>query len=135
MKAKYEYLLCVWGGFWNPWNKAIHNEPETPYRWFDTKEERDAELDRLRRIAKELGTLDACIANRCSEGYLTRYQHVVYALVKDGDSIIETENNLGYGFFSDEEMYERDYGYWLDEKWDSPDDEAKLLFSTLILKP
>lgn len=140
MTYKYEYLLHVWGGFWNPWNKEIHNEPETEYLWFDTAEERQAELDRLRKIASELGTWDACIAHSMSEGYLTRYRHILHSLVMVDGQIIEVENDLGYGFFTQSDIEEdaSSIQYFKDEKWDMRNDlpdNAERLFTTLIMRP
>lgn len=142
MKAKYEYLLHVWGGFWNEWNVAVHGDQYVPYRWFDTAEERQMELDRLRGLANQLGTFDAVIVHSFSEGYLTRQKHVLYSCVKIGDVIMGVENDLGYGFFSREDLLDNTPGnmidYFLRTRWDQcvtlPDD-AELLFSTLILKP
>lgn len=139
MKAKYEYLLHVWGGFWNPWNIAIHNEPHIEYQWFDTKEARQAEIDRLDKLKEQLETWDACIARTLSEGYLTRYRQVIYSLVKVGDEIIEVENDLGYGFYSDEEIKEIDcFDYFKEYKWDMCADlpeDAQPLVTTVILRP
>ena len=104
MKAKYEYLLHVWGGFWNEHNIKVHGESYVPYRWFDTKVDLFNEYERLEAIAKNHGTIDSVIASRISEGHFTRYRHIIHSLVKVGGEIIEVENDLGYGFFNDDQL-------------------------------
>jgi len=138
---KYEYLLHVWGGFWNDANIEIHKEPEINYKWFNTKEERQVEIDRLDAINKKYNLPNSIIAKTFSEGYLTRYEFVIESLIKFKDKIIRVENNLGYGFYSIEEfdqlgniaeyIKEWKYDICLDE--DIYDNHERL-YSTLILR-
>lgn len=139
---KYEYMLHVWGGFWNEANVKVHGEKYEPYKWFDTKKAMEAELQRLQTIAEKHGTLDSVIAHRIQEGYLTRFQHVIQSLVSVNGKIQIVENNLGYGFFSDKELaegldYDSALHYMMKYKWDVcadlPDD-VEPLFTTIVLR-
>ena len=146
-ELKYEYLLKCWGGFWNPLNIKIHKEPQFDYKWFDTLEERNLEINRLNHLKEVhsdylnfIGTLnDSCIAMRLSEGYLTRFEFIIKSLISSNNEIIEIENNLGYGFISITEFdklgncadYMKEWNY--DSGVDVPDNHIRL-FSTLILK-
>ena len=145
MKYKYEYLLRCWGGFWNEHNMKIHKEPNFEYKWFETEKDRDLEIRRLKNLEKSHGEYlkslnqinDSCIVMSLTEGYLTRYQHIIEATVLNKGEIIKIQNNLGYGFFSDKELLTRDYDYMLDWKYgitSNLEDDHKLLHSTLILK-
>lgn len=147
MGSKYEYLLHCWGGFWNDHNIVIHKEPEIPYKWFNTKEERDLEIKRLKNLEinqskylKDNNKInDSCIVMSLSEGYLTRYKFIIKSLIQLEDKIIEIENNLGYGFYSIEEFdelgqisdYMKEWKY--DICTDLPDNH-KRLYTTLILE-
>lgn len=148
MKAKYEYLLHCWGGFWNSHNAEVHKEPDFKFKWFDSKEERDAEMTRLREIKDSHGEFlvsqgkfnDSCIVMATREGYLTRHEHIIQSIIQlpDGE-IITIENNLGYGFWSDEELGVIGDGANYFKEWkyegmnDIPDDAIRL-FSTVILR-
>lgn len=134
---KYEYLLHVWGGFWNAGNIAIHGDLDVPYRWFDSKSDRQAEIDRLDELCNSLGTFDACIAKRLTEGFLTRKEFVIQSFVKDNGNLVIVENNLGYGFWSDDEFETEDshIQYMKDWKWDvGYDGDGQRIFTTLILR-
>lgn len=148
MKAKYEYLLHTWGGFWNDHNEMAHKEPNTPYKWFSSKEERETEINRLRKLEKERAQFllsngkfnDSCIAMSLTEGYLTRHKHIIQSLIKmPNGELITIENNLGYGFWSDEELgivgdgsdYFKEWKY--EGSCNLPDDHERI-FSTIILR-
>ena len=147
MKYKYEYLLHRWGGFWNKHNILVHKEPDFEYKWFDTKEEREIEILRLRRLEDLQGQYlltrnkynDSTIAMSETEGYLTRYRFIIQAHVLVNNEIKVVENDLGYGFFSNEEFdclgncadYMKEWKYGISA--DLPDDH-ELLYSTLILR-
>ncbi len=142
--SKYEYLLKVWGGFWNEHNYNVHKEPEVMYRWFNSKEERQKELNRLLKIANELKTKDAIIANSFYEGYLTRFEVVLQSHILYEGHIHIIENNLGYGFGMDADfdILGDNYSYMKEWKFDImgnteviPDlDKAERLFTTVILR-
>lgn len=134
---KYEYLLHVWGGFWNSGNIAIHGDLDISYRWFDTKSDRQAEIDRLDSLCNSLGTFDACISKHLTEGFLTRKEFIIQSFVKENGKLIIVENNLGYGFWSDSELEDDDSSvqYMKDWKWDvGYDGDGQKIFSTLILR-
>ena len=144
---KYEYLLHCWGGFWNEHNIKIHKEPNFEYKWFNTKEERDQEVIRLKALAQSHGEYlnskgkinDSIIAMRVSEGYLTRYQFVLQSLIMEDSKIRIIENNLGYGFYSVDEFdilgNTAEYiKVWKYEGNNDLKDNHMRLFTTLILR-
>lgn len=144
---KYEYLLKAWGGFWNDHNIEVHGEPEKEYYWFNTAKERDKEELRLRKLCSSHSLYlmknnlpnDSVIVFAKSEGYLTRYRFIIQAIVKVDNKLLTVENDLGYGFWTDNELdalgvranYMKEYKY--DVCTDLPDDH-ELIFSTLILR-
>jgi hypothetical protein len=139
MKYKYEYLLHCWGGFWNKHNVDIHKEPDFQYKWFNTKEERQIEINRLDAIQEKYKFKDGIIARSFSEGYLTRFQFVIQSIVEDNGELQIIENNLGYGFYDIEEFDEfGDIAQYMKEwKYDicaNLTNNHKRLFTTLILK-
>jgi hypothetical protein len=147
MEVKYEYLLKTWGGFWNKHNIEIHKEPEIHNRWFDTKEDRNTEIERLKLLEKTHGEYlnskgkinDSCIVMSLSEGLLTRYKFVIQSHVKVDDKIKVVENNLGYGFFDVKELDELGVcaDYMKEWKWDicaDLPDNAQRLYTTLLLR-
>jgi hypothetical protein len=74
-----------------------------------------------------------------SEGYLTKYEFIIQTHPKVGKKIKVVENNLGYGFFSAEELdelgqnadYMKEYKYDIEGKL--PDKHTRL-FTTLLLR-
>jgi hypothetical protein len=120
-ELKYEYLLHQWGGFWNPLNLEIHKEPNVEYKWFNTKEKRQIEINRLEEIRSKLGTWDACIVTSLEEGYLTRYKFIIKSLIIYKGQIREIVNDLGYGFASSPEKLDillNNFDYMKEYKWD-----------------
>ena len=101
MKTEYEYLLHTWGGFYNEENIKIHKEPDIPYKWFYTLRERDNEVKRLKDLAKPYNNT---IMMSFSEGYLTRFEFILQSHIIENNNLKIIENNLGYGFFSKEEL-------------------------------
>jgi hypothetical protein len=143
---KYEYLLHCWGGFWNKNNIKIHKEPEINYKWFNTPEDRQQEIDRLNNL-KEIHSQylnnkglynDSCIVMTLSEGYLTRFRFIIQSLCEVEGEIITIENDLGYGVYSIKEFdvlgsiadYMKEWKY---DVMELPDNHERL-FSTLILR-
>lgn len=142
---KYEYLLHAWGGFWNQENFKVHKEPNFEYKWFDTYAERQAEVQRLQKIASERADYliknklfnDSCIAMHLTEGYLTRYKFVIQSIIEVQGELKTIENDLGYGFWSDSEMDELGNfaNYFKEYKYDLMyDADHTRLFSTIILR-
>lgn len=77
--VKYEYLLHTWGGFYNEEFKEIHKE-ESGYHYFDTKEEREQYLNKLKNIEKELNA--RVLISVLSEGYNTRIMTTLHRVIK-----------------------------------------------------
>lgn len=147
MKYKYEYLLHCWGGFWNKHNIEIHKEPKINYKWFNSKQERQKEIDRLDLLSENHSKYlnsknlhnDSILVKSLSEGYLTRFQFIIQSIIEDNGEIKIIENNLGYGFYDIKEFDE--FGTISDyiKKWKYDicydlSDNHKRLFTTLILK-
>lgn len=145
-QPKYEYLLKVWGGFFNKHNIYLHKIKKFEYLWFDSKEEREIVLNSLQGIAKNINDYhksqghvqDCCLVHHKSEGYLTRRKQVIKAICLDKSKLVETRNNLGYGFYSDKELskpesvdYMKEYKY---DIYGDLDDNHILLYSELILE-
>lgn len=144
-QAKYEYYVHFWGQlmyFLENTNTDFRVPPAD--QWFDTKEERDVELDRMNKISDELKLI---LCNRTSEGYLTRYEHVIESIVEYNGKIYKVENNLGYGFYNDQELCPiGQYADYMKEwKWNIRDqlsnllkentyDTVNRLYTTLILR-
>lgn len=76
---KYEYLLYTWGVFYNKEHQEKHNQIEGCH-YFDTKEERDEYLLRLRKIEIELNA--RCLMSTKSEGYCVRDLVTMHRVVK-----------------------------------------------------
>lgn len=147
MIYKYEYLLHCWGGFWNKHNIEVHKEPEENYKWFNSKEERELEIVRLRSLEKSHAEYliskglfnDSCLVMSLSEGYLTRFQFIIQSIIEDNGELQIIENNLGYGFYSIEVFDELGNisEYMKEWKYDictNLSDKHKRLFTTLILR-
>ena len=144
---KYEYLLKVWGGFWNQHNIDIHKESYIPYKWFNTKEERQLEINRLDSIQEQYKFKDGIIARTFSEGYLTRYEVVIESVIEFKGKQYKIENNCGFGFANDDLdilgnglEYMKEFKYDIDIYRTLPhleeDEDFKVnrLFTTVILR-
>jgi hypothetical protein len=79
---KYEYLLHTWGGFYNKCYQEKHGEVPG-YHYFDTKEERNAYLEKLKKIEIELSA--SHLATTLSEGYNTREVTTLHRVIKHED--------------------------------------------------
>jgi hypothetical protein len=78
-EIKYEYFIYTWGGFYNHTDK--HGYKSEP-RWFDSKEERNEYLKVLNETCNKLGTWDAILAVKTSEGYHTREVPTIHRVVE-----------------------------------------------------
>lgn len=65
-ELKYQYCLQTWGGFYNEEHLSVHNEKEG-YHYFDTAEERQLFIDKLRSIENQLNA--TVLMTELSEGY------------------------------------------------------------------
>lgn len=70
---KYEYMLHTWGGFYNDEHKAKHGYEEG-YLWFDTPEEREAYVVKLKEIEQRLKAWK--LVTIFHEGIFTRYKTI-----------------------------------------------------------
>ena len=76
---KYEYLLHTWGGFYTKYYQEKHGEV-SGYHYFDSKEERDEYLEKLKKIEIELSAFH--LATILSEGYNTREVTTLHRVIK-----------------------------------------------------
>ena len=76
---KYEYLLHTWGGFYNKYYQEEHGEV-LGYHYFDSKEERDEYLEKLKKIEIELSAFH--LVTILSEGYNTREVTTLHRVIK-----------------------------------------------------
>ena len=76
---KYEYLLHTWGGFYNKYYQEKHGEVPG-YHYFDSKEERDEYLEKLKKIEIELSAFH--LVTILSEGYNTREVTTLHRVIK-----------------------------------------------------
>ena len=76
---KYEYLLHTWGGFYNKYYQEKHGEV-SGYHYFDSKEERDEYLEKLKKIEIELSAFH--LVTILCEGYNTREVTTLHRVIK-----------------------------------------------------
>ena len=76
---KYEYLLHTWGGFYNKYYQEKHGEV-SGYHYFDSKEERDEYLEKLKKIEIELSAFH--LVTILSEGYNAREVTTLHRVIK-----------------------------------------------------
>ena len=145
-EKKYEYMLHIWGGFFNEHNVEIHKEQPWNYKWFDSKEDRQLEIDRLNKLKDSCKTPDSCLVIVKEEGYLTRYKVIIKSIVEYKGRLYNITNDLGYGFYNSEidELGEV-FSYIKEWKWDidiynqipgldDADKEVKRLFTTVVIE-
>ena len=70
--AKYEYLLTLWGGFFN---KEHPHDFKAGNYWFDSIQERGDFISKLKKLERENNW--RCLASDKHEGYKTRYKTIV----------------------------------------------------------
>ena len=105
---KYEYLLHTWGGFYNKEHQDKHGEVEG-YHYFDTKQERNEYLAKLRKIEKDLNA--TYLVAEESEGYNTRTITTLHRVVK-------WEGKEYYSKYELSPNYPHDVAkYHLENKW------------------
>jgi hypothetical protein len=105
---KYEYMLQTWGGFYNKEFKDLHHEIEG-YKWFDTVQDRDLEITRLKNIEITLNARYLAIS--LEEGYHTRIETICHRVVrfKNSNNNIYSELNMGYGYPISAAKYHMEY--------------------------
>lgn len=95
MSSKYEYLVNLWGGFFNDEYRAVHGYENGPY-WFDTKEERSEFIDKLKALEKEHGYHHLVFSEE--EGYGTRLQTIAKMVLKYRGVYYELESEFQYAY-------------------------------------
>jgi len=76
---KYEYMLLVWGGFFNKEFQDIH-KIEEGYYYFDTAEERETFVKKLRSIEEDLGAW--YLMTLTQEGYHLRKDVILHRVTR-----------------------------------------------------
>lgn len=99
---KYQFLLHTWGGFYNEEYQKIHKE--TPgYQFFDSMDDLQKELNRLRKIEKELNA--RCLAMNIYEGWDVHLKTIAELEFKYKDKIYSIEYDFGYGYPEESAMW------------------------------
>jgi hypothetical protein len=99
---KYEYHLFVWGGFFNEEHLNKHCVQPGDY-WFDTKEEREAFLNNLKKLEARLNAKHLC--SKMTEGYCCRIRTVLHRVVEWEGQTYYSQNDLGINFPFDTAKY------------------------------
>lgn len=90
-----EYLLNVWGGFFNEGNQVRHGK-RPGYYWFNSPDEREAFVNDLMEIEERL---DAhYLATRYYDGPLVRKRTIARGSLTYGSTIFNFEYDFGYGY-------------------------------------
>jgi|TARA_Y100000310_G_C20369064_1_gene662649 hypothetical protein len=105
---KYEYLLFTWGGFYNKEHSKIHKE-KAGYQFYDSKEERDAYVLKLKKIEQDLGAKHLMISKY--EGYNVRIETVLHRVIKFRDKEYYSNYSLALAY-----PYDLAKGH-LENKW------------------
>lgn len=94
-EMKYEYMLHTWGGFYNEKYQKVHNE-RSGYKWFNSNEERQQEIGRLRTIEDSMGAHSLVVS--VEEGHHTRLMTILSAIVEYKGQTLYMEHSAGYGY-------------------------------------
>jgi len=89
---KYEYMLNVWGGFFNDEFSKKHGKKEG-YYFFDTMEELTIYLNELKSIK-----CNGVLMSNIEEGTLVRYKTIAKMKMKYNDKIYDYEYDFGYAY-------------------------------------
>lgn len=108
METKYQYHVQLWGGFYNPEFAAIHGEKEGDYL-FDSFEEREAYINKLKAIESELDAKYLMVKK--TEGYNCNIRTIIHRVTKFKGKEYYTTRDLGINY-----LYE-DAIYMLENKW------------------
>lgn len=80
-ESKYKYWLSTWGGFYNKNNKDIHHFEEGKYS-FNTKEEREAYIAKLKAFDKSKLDRFAILMIETGEGYTLENLPALHIILK-----------------------------------------------------
>lgn len=97
-----EYLLQTWGGFYNEEHRVKHGE-KPGFFWFDTWQERAAEVARLREIEKRLKAVVLMVVNHDGE-FSQKKLIAKMVFVYDGKRY-PFAYDFGYGFETENAEY------------------------------
>lgn len=92
---KYEYMLKVWGGFFNKEYRDQHNIEEG-YYYFDKCEDRSVFIKKLEDIEKNLKAHYLMVD--CREGYNLRTDTVLHRVINYQGKDYHSSRNLGRGY-------------------------------------
>ena len=93
--AKYEYLLHVWGGFFNEENIAKHGQLPG-YYWFDTHETREKKLRELLELSNKFNAKE--LAREFHEGFDARLRTVASMVLSHNGHDYPFSYDFGYGY-------------------------------------
>jgi hypothetical protein len=99
---KYEYLLQVWGGFYNEQNKSKHGL-DPGYFWFNTEEDRQEYLDNLKEISKKYNAM--YLATRLCEGKYVRYKTVATMTLVYQEKQYQYKYDFGFAYLVDSAIF------------------------------
>ena len=107
---KYIYHLVTWGGFYNEEYRKIHNEKAGDF-FFDTEEERQVYIDKLKQIEEDLGAFRLMAFT--TEGFPQMYEKKVtlHRITEYRGKQYKTSREMFY------DTTHEDAKYALDWKW------------------
>ncbi len=94
-ELKYQFHLHTWGGFYNKEHQKIHNEKSGDH-WFDTAEERQVFIDKLKLIEEKLDARHLAMTK--SEGYCCNIRTKLHRVVESEGKRYYSEYDLGINF-------------------------------------
>jgi len=100
---KHEYMVHLWGGFFNEEYRAKHGR-EPGYYFFDTAEERDRFLAELRAEEQALGQY-ATLAQKTIDGRHVRYRTVAKMRLRYQGKEYALEHDFGHAYPVDSAHY------------------------------
>lgn len=91
----YKYHLSTWGGFYNEEYKKVHNKEKGDYL-FDTYEEREAYIQELKTIEKDLNTKYLAISR--TEGFNCHIRTVLHRVCELNGTLYHTTCDMGINY-------------------------------------
>lgn len=109
-QPKYEYHLLTWGGFYNEEYLKIHNIQSGDY-YFDTAEERQAFIERLKSFERQFGINGLVI--KLTEGYCCRTRTVLHRVIEWDGKKYYTQYDMGVNYPMDAAQYHLEWKWCL----------------------
>lgn len=106
---KYEYMLSTWGGFYNEEYQALHKYEEG-YHYFDSEEEREKYIQKLRCTEEDLDAKHLMISK--SEGYNVRVNTVLHRVIKYQDKEYYSKYDIGCAYPYEHAKYHLEYKWY-----------------------